>query len=84
MGEGGEGGGLNNFYKHIHTSKCKRLTVRTTTSANRLVSIDPLIGPLMAPAKASRRPFVVSKFLPISCESRYFPAASTQLSDIKG
>lgn len=66
------------------TSKCMRLTVRMTTNASLLVSIDPLTGALMAWANDSKRPLTVSKFLLVFSDIKYFPAARTQLSDVNG
>lgn len=66
------------------TSKCIRLTVRMTTKASLLVSIDPLAGALMAWVNDSRRPLTVSKFLLVFSDIKYFPAARTQLSDTNG
>lgn len=71
-------------YSKRLTSKCIRLTVRMTTKANLLVSMDPLTGALMAWVSASRRPLTVSKFLLVLSDIKYFPAARTQLSDTNG
>lgn len=65
-------------------SKCMRLTVRMTTKASLLVSIDPLTGALMAWVNDSRRLLTVSKFLLVFSDIKYFPAARTQLSDTNG
>lgn len=65
-------------------SKCCFETVRITTSARRLVSVDPLAGDLMARERDSRMSLVVSKGLGIAGVRRYFPAARTQLSDTNG
>ena len=74
---GGEGGGML-------TSSRVRLTVRTTTSASRLVLAEALIGPLIAWANDSKMDLIVSKLLLVCSESKYFPPAKTQFSDTKG
>lgn len=71
-------------WSKILASKCMRLTVRMTTKANLLVSIDPLTGALMAWVNDSRRLLTVSKFLLVFSDIKYFPAARTQLSDTNG
>ena len=85
---GSEGGGIagqNKSYDNCFlTSSWVRLTVLITTRESRLVFMEPLAGPLTALVRASRMPLTVSKPLLVCSESKYFPAARVQLSEMKG